>query len=222
MNVVAPFDMIRQWWVTTFRRFSTFPFILALVGIELYFYINGSAHFVDWDAGYGQIIPVYILMTVFFLVWSSAGTRRELRRPIKEAAPWFVVFFIGTYLVMLAATTIGLFQPGTLPASQFWSVIIVQVVVVGCSEELMFRGVILESTKSVIISSLLFGIWHGYSYGFVYYAGVYNWGAMIFAMIFGVILALIVKKKEWGLASAIAVHSCYNAFIVGAFATGVF
>ena len=222
MNVVAPFDMIRQWWVTAFRRFSTFPFILALVGTELYFYINGSAYFENWDSTYGPIIPVYIMMTVFFLVWSGAGTRRELRRPIKESAPWFVVFFIGTYFVMSALVAIGLFQPGTpAPAALFIPTVIFQCCVVATSEELMFRGVILESTKSVIISALLFSLWHSTAYGNIYYAGVFNIGALTFAFVVGIILALIAKNKKFGLAAVIAVHAVVNLVISGVLITGV-
>ena len=219
MNVATPFDMIRQWWITTFRRFSLMPFIFILIGIELYFYINGNAHFELWDSTYGQVIPVYILMTVFFLIWAGTGTRRELKRPVREAAPWFVVFFIGTYLVMLFAVLIGLFSPGVAPVSLFWPTVILQVCVVATAEELMFRGVILEVTRSVIISSIIFAGFHGWAYGMVYYAGVFNWGAVSFAFVMGVILALIYKR--WGLPACISTHAAYNLVVSGILITGI-
>ena len=218
MRITAPFDMIRQWWTTTFRRFSVMPFIFILIGLELYFYINGPAHFPDWNSTFGQIIPVYVLMTVFFLVWASAGTRKELRRPLNQSAPWFVIFFIITYILMFFAVAIGIFHATSMTSNLFWPTVILQICVVATSEELMFRGVILEVTRSVIISSILFAVWHGYAYGFLYYAGVFNWGAMVFAFVMGVILALVTRK--YGLPAAIGIHAAYNLTVAGVLVTG--
>ena len=121
-------------------------------------------------------------------------------------------------MVMLLASALGLFQVQSLPSSLFWPTVILQVCVVATAEELMFRGVML-SYFGVIVSSVLFAIWHGYAYGVIYYEGVFQITSIVFAFIMGLILAMIVKNKQWGLPAAIGVHAAYNLFISGAFMT---
>lgn len=211
--MINPAIQIQQWWITTFRRFSMTPFIFILIGIELYFYINGAAHFPSWDASYSNLITIYIVMTVFFLVWSRSRTESQLKAPVKTAAPYFVVFFIGGYAVIYALAVIGLFSPSTTPTAAFWPAVIFQICVVATAEELIFRGVVLEVSRSVIISSIIFALFHGYSYGCLYYAGVFNWGIVGFAFFMGVILALIYKK--YGLPACIGAHAVWNLCALG-------
>jgi len=49
----------------------------------------------------------------------------------------------------------------------------------------------------------------------IYYQGQFAAGAMAFAFVMGLILAMIAKNKEWGLAATIGVHSCFNIFVLG-------
>jgi len=52
----------------------------------------------------------------------------------------------------------------------------------------------------------------------IYYQGQFAVGAMAFAFVMGLILAMIAKNKEWGLAATISIHGAYNLFITGAMA----
>jgi len=209
--------VIYKWLTNSYTNFGKIPFIFVLIVIELYFFINGEAHFPEWSSTYGNLITVYILMTLFFLLWSRRGVDQQIDRPFSQSIIWFVFFFIGTYVLMLFASIFGLFQTTSIPSSLFWPTVIIQVCVVATSEELMFRGVMLDWV-GVIWSSVAFAVFHGWAYGMIYYQGQYSWGAMAFAFVMGLILAMIAKNKEWGLAATISIHGCYNLFITGAMA----
>ena len=209
---------VATWGKETFIKISRIPLVFILIAIEVYFWINGPAHFPAWDEGYGNIIMIYIIMTIIFLMFRKQVTEKQMFRPIDQSIPWFTFFFIGTYMIMLLASFVGLFEVGSLPSHLFWPTVILQVCVVATAEELMFRGVML-SYFGVIISSAMFAVWHGYAYGVVYYAGVFQLSAVFFAFIMGLILAMVAKNKIWGLAAAIGIHSAYNLYVSGAFLT---
>lgn len=210
-------NIIYKWLTNSYTNFGKIPFIFVLIAIELYFFINGKAHFVEWDDTYGNIITIYILMTLFFLLWSRRGVDQQIDRPFSQSIVWFVFFFIGTYVLMLFASIFGLFQTASIPSSLFWPTVIMQVCVVATSEELMFRGVMLDWVGP-IWSSVAFAMFHGWAYGMIYHSGQFAIGAMAFAFVMGLILAMIAKNKEWGISATIGVHSCYNLFITGALA----
>lgn len=190
----------------------------------VYFWLNGEAHFgPDWSSAYRNQILVYIGMTIIFLVWSGRGTQEQMRRPLEKSAGVFAIFFIGTYVILFFLSTVGLIVPLTLDVGAFWPTVIFNVCVVATAEELMFRGVLLEVLPwGVLTSSAMFAAWHVTAYGGNFYEfnwETFPWGSLFFAFIMGVLLALIAKKKELGLPATIAIHSCYNLVVVGAFVT---
>lgn len=214
------FAIISKWWTQTFRRVSTLPFIFILIGIELYFFVNGKAHFPNWDSTYGNLIMIYLIMTILFLAWARGYTKAQLNRPLKDSAIGFVLFFILTYVILFALSFAGTFTIDPLSKDLFWQTIFIQVCVVATSEELMFRGVLLEHT-GIFISSVLFALWHSYAYQIKWYdLSIENINLLpvIFAFVMGVVLAYIARSK-WGLAGSIGVHACYNLFLAGAFVT---
>lgn len=213
------FQRIGQSFSMSYQRFKYFPFIFALVLIEVYFWINGGAHFENWSDTYGQTILYYLGMTVIFLFWSGRGTQEQMATPIKLALPVFVLSFIGTYVILFFLSMGNIIQPSELDPSLFWQMVILQVCVVATSEELMFRGVLLELT-GVWVSSIAFALWHGFAYGIRYYDFSISGAvilAFVFAFIIGLLLALVAKDKRFGLPATIAIHASYNLFIVGAF-----
>lgn len=223
MNL-QPFVAIKQWYNKAFQKFSMLPFLFILIAIEIYFFINGQAHFENWDTDYSQLIQVYLIMTIIFLIWAGRKTKETLKRPIKDSMLVFVTFFVMTYIVLLFLTSVNLIGgTRTLNPDLFWQTVIMQVCVVATAEELMFRGVILELT-GVVISAALFAAWHMYAYRIIWYnvdLSQIQWGAIIFAFVMGLLLGLIAKKKEWGLPATIGIHASYNLAILGAFTMGV-
>jgi membrane protease YdiL (CAAX protease family) len=212
---------IGQYFKTAYNRIAYFPFIFALIMIEVYFWINGPAHFTDWSSTYADTILIYLGMTLVFLFWSGRRTQEQMRTPLRVAMPTFVMFFIGTYLVLFFFHLFGIFAPGSLEPELFWQTVFLQVCVVATSEELMFRGVVLELTN-IPVSAAAFALWHAWAYGIRYYdlswAGA-NYGAIIFAFIIGILLAYVAKQKQFGLPAVIAIHASYNLFVIGAFFT---
>jgi len=202
------------------NRIAKTSFIFILIVIEIYFFINGRAHFSAWDETYGQLITIYLLMVVVFLLWSGRKTKQQMNKPLNESIGGFVGFFIATYFFLAAATYLSGDTISVMARELFWPTVIVQVCVVATSEELMFRGVLLEKF-GIIVSSVLFALWHAYAYGVMYYmpdvVGIETIVAILLAFCMGIILAFVAKK--WGLSSAIAIHACYNLFVSGAFIT---
>ena len=221
---IQPFVMIREWWSKTFQRISSIPFLFILIAIEIYFLVNGSAHFEGWDSristpgSEGQIIFFYVIMTIMFVLWAKRGTQESLGRPLKDSMLVFTMFFIFTYIILLFLSYLNFINTGeSISPGMFWPTVIMQVCVVAVAEELMFRGVLLEWT-GIWISSILFAVWHSYAYGITWYnMTIESWGPIFFAFFMGVILALIVRQKRFGLPAAIAVHACYNLFVLGVF-----
>jgi len=202
------------------KRIARTSFVFILIAIAVYFYVNGPAYFQNWDSSYGQLISIYLLMTVVFLVWSGRETKKEIERPVYESLTGFAIFFIGTYFLLFSATYLSGSTITPLPKEVFWPTVIIQICVVATPEELMFRGVLLEKF-GILISSFLFAIWHLYAYNLIFYApetiGVESLFSVGLAFIMGIILAVVTKK--WGINGAIAIHACYNLFVSGAFVT---
>jgi membrane protease YdiL (CAAX protease family) len=212
------------------NELGNFPFIFILFIIAVFFWINGPAFFEFWDlSGNASLIQTYFVMFIVLVLWSKqrSETRSHLKVPLKEAIPSFMVGVLITFLLM---NLLFLFEFISTPSpvmELFWPVVIIQFCVIANVEELIFRGVFLEYT-GIIVSSVLFAIWHSFAYGFVWYSlgWDYNWGAMIFAFSLGMILGLIVEhgkdiekkhKIPIGFPMAVAIHATYNLCILGYF-----
>ena len=214
-----PLRTLAQTWKAGYSRIAGLPFLFLLIAIEVYFWVNGRAHFPDWDASYSDLILIYLGMTVIFLLWARRGTEAQMKIPIRLAVPVFVLFFIATYIILFFMSLLGLIQTQALPGELFWQTVIIQVCVVATAEELMFRGVILEFL-GITASAILFALWHGWAYGIRYYD--FSWEqfplmAVMFAFVIGLLLGFIAKRKEWGLPATISIHASYNLFVIGAF-----
>lgn len=214
--------MIDKYLKNVSQRVKKLSFIFILIVFEVYFLINGKAHFPDWDDGYSGTIMVYLIMTLIFLVWSGRETKEEIKKPLHLAIGIFVGFFFVTYFLLAFVTTLSGSEITPISKDLFWQTVIFQVCVVATAEELMFRGVLLEHV-GVVLSSVMFAAWHAYAYGVLYYSPESITYDIIFsisiAFFMGVILALIEKQKNFGLIATISIHSAYNLFVSGAFIT---
>ena len=150
-------------------KFRSMSLVFILVLIEIYFLVNGGAHFSTWGAIEQQTITIYILMVVSFMLFAGRETAKEMNIPLPSALVNFVGFFIATYFVLAAITYFSGSTVLPMDPSLFWPTVVMQVAVVATSEELMFRGVLLEKF-GIIVSSILFAGWHTYAYGVRYYA----------------------------------------------------
>lgn len=215
-----------------YNRFGNLPFIGILLLIAVYFWANGRAWFPDWDSSYGQLVEIYIVMLLIFLVLSARQQwiSQQLRMPLWMAGRAFTIAFIATWGILECFILTGWLQvPQSFPIELFWQTVLVQVCVVATAEEVMFRGVILSSLEfyfkstpiAIVGSSAIFSIWHLWAYQIILYDlnwSSFNWLALIVAFFMANILGLIAKNKQWGLPACIGIHSCYNLLVIGAIA----
>jgi len=207
-------------WNSLYTTLMRVPFIFYLIAIAVYFWVNGPAHFPDWETTYGPLILPYIVMMLAFFVWSK--TRQSIDTPSSLALPAFVMGFIATWIIFELLNLAGLFEITKASYSALLPLIIIQVCVVATAEEVIFRGVMLSYLKvlgilGIIIQALLFAVWHFYAYGADLNVGLATipFGPLIFAFIMGVILGVVTLKKELGLPAAIGIHAAYNLCILG-------
>jgi len=205
-----------------YTKLGKIPFIFILLAIEVYFFVNGSAVFKNWNESYGQLIMAYIVMTLIFLGFAKIKTNKEIRQPISKAAFSFVAFFMITWVLLTALVFAKILTPTVSDLSLFWPSLVLQICVVAASEELMFRGVLL-SYLGIFITAIAFAIWHAWAYQITFYSlswTTFNWSALLIAFIMGIILGYVAKNKQWGLPACVGLHSCWNLCLLGILTIG--
>lgn len=218
------------------QTFGKIPFLFGLIGIELFVYVNGPAFFPEWDASYQAVILAYLVMTCAFGLFifikrkSMIRTRDELGVSLSTGSFSFAIGFFVTLIIMAVLIRLQLVVVDTsFPQSLYFQTIIIQICVVATSEELMFRGVFLDifgarKWTGIVLTSVAFAFWHSYAYQIVWYQldlASINYGAILIAFIFSVILSLVARNKATdsrvgGLSATIGIHACWNLCIVGA------
>jgi len=211
-----------------FMSIGNISFLFILVVIEVALLLAGNSFFPGWDQTYGQLILVYIAMTVIFIVWAKRRTENIIGQPVNRSLFWFFIFFVVTWGVLTLLIYVGLLSPAEgFDTSVLLQTILVQICVVSLSEELMFRGAMMDELSrgpritwfAVVVQAAVFAVYHSWAYQIVWYDLSWeslNLGGIVIAFIMGVILGVIAKNREWGLAGSIAVHSCYNLVVLGA------
>ncbi|HKK14100.1 MAG TPA: type II CAAX endopeptidase family protein [Gammaproteobacteria bacterium] len=154
-------------------------------------------------AGSSLLTDLALLSLVLYFVWSSGeGVRavgwvpRGLVREMAVGAGLFVPFFFGVSVVADLLQHAGLKVPSSLPeflmpqGGMQVALALVFLVVVAVAEETLFRGYLIlrlsavtgSETAAVVLSSILFGIGHGYEGS----GGLVTVGLMgaVFAMIY--------------------------------------
>lgn len=206
-----------------YTKLGKIPFIFILLAIEIYFFVNGGAHFKNWDASYGQLILAYVVMTLIFLGFAKIKTNKEIRMPISKAAFSFVAFFMISWVILTALVLAKILTPATSDPSLFWSSLVLQICVVATSEELMFRGVLL-SYLGIFITAIAFAVWHSWAYQIMWYNlswTTFNYSALLIAFIMGIILGYVARDKRFGIPACIGIHACFNLIILGVLIIGV-
>lgn len=212
-----------------YSRFMGISFLLLVIFVEVFLWVNGGAIFPDWDATYGSVIQWYLIMTLAFaFFYGFTPLKKDIGQPLSQAvvgALLGAVIMVGFMAVMVA---FKFFTPPDLDAGLVFQTILIQVFVVAFSEEVMFRGVVLHllphkgklALFGIVGSALLFSIWHLYAYQiqiFNFDAVVANFGALLIPFILGVVFAVVALKKGLGVPATVAMHSIYNLVILGVF-----
>ena len=135
---------------------------------------------------------------------------------------------IFTWGILILLVQLGLIVPGgSFDSALLPQIIIIQFCVVSTSEELMFRGVMLDvlsrghkiSTFAIVGQAIVFAIYHSWAYQIVWYDMTWSsleLSALVIAFFIAIILGVIASNKNWGLPATIAIHGVYNLVILGA------
>jgi len=194
---------------------STVPpiLVLALI-IQATLLINGSALFGTYWSEYEPILTIYILLDAILLPLSLMKIIPFLEITISDAIIVFIpTFLIGGFLFQ------ALFRvsPITVPVTNFFLDFIFQIFVVAFTEEMIFRGVLLQYNLGPIPGWL----WTGIAFGFAHLNSYttrlgLDWGALIIAILMGWLFGLIVtyfskmNLSGVGLTITWALHSAWN------------
>ncbi len=209
-------------WNSFYSTAMKLPFIFYFILVAVYFWINGAAHFPEWNSTYGTVILPYLVMMIAFVLWAKTKADRRIEISTSLGIPAFAMSFIVTWIIVSLLVSFGIFAIPFFPKEILFQTIIINIFVVSVAEEVMFRGVLLEAfgKLGVFISAFLFAMWHMYAYNVIWYEGLElaSFTGLVLAFVFGIILGFVALKKEWGLPATIGIHAAYNLVIVGALA----
>jgi len=194
---------------------STVPpiLILALI-VQATLLINGSALFGMYWSEYEPILTIYILLDAVLLPLSFMKVIPFFEITVSDAIIVFVpAFLIGGFLFQ------ALFRvsPITVPVTNFFLDLLFQIFVVAFTEEMIFRGVLLQYNLGPVPGWL----WTGIAFGFAHLNSYttrlgLDWGALIIAILMGWLFGLIVtyfskmNLSGVGLTITWALHSAWN------------
>jgi len=180
---------------------TSVPLIFLGVIVDLFLLVNGRIIFGSQFTAYQNVLLYYLVMlgAVFFF----AGKTKQLNISIESAVIYFVPVFIIT--VLLVGDVVR--SSATLVANQIVMQLFLQIFVVALSEEMIFRGVIINYI-GVIPQGILFGLFHTAAYYSIYGVDIY---AMIMAMVMGVLWGYLVKMyPKNGIAITWGMHAGWN------------
>ena len=182
---------------------------LVVVIIQMFLYVNAGAIFPEKYVEQARnIILLYMVMTFAFTIVTNY-IPSEVKRPFtEELLMFFVSFFLfaGVLSAIPISTGAHVFQINetvkiALPFMLLFAF------VVAYTEELIFRGV-LPKFLGVVLSNVLFGVFHWYAY----HGNIYS---ILIATVFGFIFSFVAEK--FGLMGAVGMHTAWNLKILGAF-----
>jgi len=180
---------------------TSVPLIFLGVIVDLFLLVNGNIIFGSQFTAYQNVLLYYLVMlgAVFFF----AGKTKQLNISIESAVIYFVPVFIIT--VLLVGDVVR--SAATLVANQIIMQLFLQIFVVTLSEEMIFRGIIINYI-GVIPQGILFGLFHTAAYYSIYGVDIY---AMIMAMVMGVLWGYLVKMyPKNGIAVTWGMHAGWN------------
>lgn len=220
-------------------------FILAFFIVIIYPLLSFFGYFATVEEGIGDLSEAIILASSLFtvlifvgtpLLWYALVNRRGIKQMlhsiklksegIDTAFLWgilaaigmfFIVMIIGYVLLALGVEQEGLSNIDTLARNLSLGSMFLIIVVQSISEEIFFRGFLLEKLEpvtgpslAICITAVLFGMAH-MSYG--------NWYPALMPVIMGLLLGYVVVKTQ-NLYAAITAHMVFNfaSFILYLFA----
>lgn len=194
-------------------RSATVPVLVIAIIIQAFLLVNGQLLFGSAWSGYETVLLLYMSLDAVFLALAFTSTLPFLDIDVFNATIIFTIVFL-----VSAFTFSSFFRlvPITVSVNNIILDFVFQIFVVAYTEELLFRGLLLNYI-GVIPQGILFGLFHLTSY---YTPAGINWASIIVAMILGIAFGYIVKYfnsiKQPGIGITItwALHAAWNIAIV--------
>lgn len=203
-------------WFFSGKKLATTPLLIVSLLIDFMLLVMGSLFFGKYWNGYENIVFIYMIVTFGLLMVSQWN---ESQITYMGAIILFLpAFFITGIVVGSLNNTSSLISNGT---SYVVMQLLIQIFVVSLSEEIIFRGVLLQSQYSigVIPQAILFALFHWAAYSSQ--LGSTNYFAIFETFLLGLVLGYIIKytpKKYDPLAITWGIHAGWNVAII----TGIF
>ncbi len=195
-------------------RSIAIPLLVLSIIVELFLLVNGSVIFGSFWNAYSSILVLYLIMSS--ALFGFVGRSPQMNISFENAVIYFTPAFVG------GALLVGSIIPKGPPLNleEYILEIIFQVFVVALTEEMLFRGVLINYI-GVIPQGIAFGLFHLAAYESVF--GIISWPAIVEAMVLGILFGFIVKWfPKQGIAVTWGIHSAWNiALLTGIFGLGV-
>jgi len=175
--------------------------------------LNGEAFLGYWEESWTFSILFYLLGVTAFL-GIAEKLPIDLKKPVSDSIFGFLIAFPLFTIIFFVIAQSGLYFQGIvpLPPHMVIPMLVYQIGIVACSEEIIFRGSIFRLLHKInpylgyFGSSAIFAGFH-----FAAYGGSYQLMLIAFAM--GIILAFLTEKYNIGV--SIGFHAAYNCFLSG-------
>lgn len=192
--------------------------------IVFFFLVNGEGLFSAWETNWTFNAIIYVLGVVLFLSVVDE-LPKELKTSLSKNAIAFTISSVFTLILLLIVRDLGLmFQDiSPLPYHLILPNLAFQLIVVSCSEEIIFRGIIfgylydrfkLRSEKKYgwVIPYLgqasLFAIFH---------FAVYGVQLLTMSLLFAMAIIFAYATERWGIGASIGAHWIWNGMALGIF-----
>lgn len=196
------------------KKIRDITFLIFYAIFAFYFLVNGQGIFRQWDTGYTLTTLIYMVGVAVFL-----SIREQIPSNLEKPLNKSIMGFMGSFISMTIAFTIikdlGLYfnNISEMPIAEIPFTLVYQLVIVVASEEIIFRGILLEEFHqihwlfAVFGTAMIFSLFHLVAYGG-------NIGSMSIAFVLGIIFALCVYR--WNIGVSMGVHFAWNGFVLGA------
>lgn len=192
----------------------TIPLLAISIIVDLFLLVDGGVVFGSLWTDYQSVLVLYLIIAGVMFAFVNRSPQMNIS--IEDAVIYFVPSFVlGSLLV---GSLVGRSSAG-ISLEQYILEIVFQVFVVALTEEMLFRGVLINYI-GVIPQGILFGLFHLAAYESIF--GI-NWLSIVEAMVMGIAFGYVVKVfPKNGIAITWGLHSAWNvALLTGVFGLGL-
>jgi membrane protease YdiL (CAAX protease family) len=185
------------------------PVLIFAILVQAFLLINGQLIFGSAWNGYQNILMLYVALDAIFLGLAVTSGIPYMEIDIWNAIIIFIIVFLISAFSLSALFRIA---PITISVNNIVLDFIFQIFVIAYTEELLFRGLLLQYIGP-IWQGIAFGVFHLTSY---YTPLGINWTSIVVAIIMGIIFGYVVKyfdtlkKPGIGITITWAIHSAWN------------